>query len=144
MKSSDLMAIKENQMIVELLATGPNDIHVQNENGNCPFDFAVKHRLDDVIDHFVSIRGDLFNRVNNHDLAPIGYAPTEDYANYLIDRYLNPSKPDAEPTIESEESVIAGTPQSNESGKRTSDLNLTAAKSFDPSTIKIKYLDFLF
>ena len=83
----DIIALKENQMIIELLATSPNDVHIQNEKGECPFDFVVKHRMIDIIEHFLSVQGKLFDRENRNGKSPIDYATDVEYRKYLLKKF---------------------------------------------------------
>ena len=78
----DHRAAKQNFMIIELLCTTANDPHLQDEDGTCSFDTAVINEYTDVIEHFVSVNGDLFNRKNKIGKAPIEYA-SEEYAAFL-------------------------------------------------------------
>ncbi|CAF1049635.1 unnamed protein product [Brachionus calyciflorus] len=68
---------KENWIIFEMLATTPNDAHFINNKGMCAFDYAVKNKLTDVIQYFVSLKCDLFKRKNRFGKAPIDYADKE-------------------------------------------------------------------
>lgn len=84
---ADQKQARENFLIIELLSSGGmNDVHCLNDNGECPFDYAVQLQLTNVIEHFMSLQSDLFLRKNRLGKAPIDYSETE-YANFLKKKF---------------------------------------------------------
>lgn len=73
----DSKQAKENFMIIELLATCANDVHLLNDAGFCPFDIAVMYQYTDVIEHFYSVQGDLYERKNKLGKTPIQHADVQ-------------------------------------------------------------------
>ncbi|RNA23136.1 poly(ADP-ribose) glycohydrolase ARH3-like [Brachionus plicatilis] len=68
---------QENWIIFELLATSSSEGHLPNNIGMCALDYAVKSKVNDVVQHFVSLKCDIFKRKNKLGKAPIDYADTE-------------------------------------------------------------------
>ncbi len=75
-------AAKQNFMIIELLCTSVNDVHLCDEDGTCSFDLAVLLQYTDVIEHFITCQGDLSVRKNKKGMVPLDYAENE-YRKFL-------------------------------------------------------------
>ena len=75
--SDDKKAAKQNFMIIELLCTTSNDVHMMDDDATCSFDLAVTNEYTDVIGHFIGCHGDLYERKNKIGRAPIDYAKFE-------------------------------------------------------------------
>jgi hypothetical protein len=78
-------------MIIELLASIPADVYMNNINGMCAYDFAVIGFHTDVIEHFYSIQCDLYSKKNKSSKYPIEYADNE-YKQFLIEKFPPKSK----------------------------------------------------
>jgi ankyrin repeat protein len=85
--SDDKKAAKQNFMIIELLCSGANEAHAEsNGDGGCSFDTAVILEYTDVIEHFISVYADLYERQNKIGRAPIDYAKVE-YRKFLEQKF---------------------------------------------------------
>ena len=78
---------KQNLMIIELLCTTSNDPHLQDDDGTCAYDEAVASEFSEVVAHFVSVNGDMYERKNKHGRTPIEHATTAEYREFLEKKF---------------------------------------------------------
>lgn len=91
--SDDKKAAKQNFMIIELLCTGANEAHADsNSDGTCCFDTAVIEQYTDVIEYFISVYADLYERKNKLGRAPIDFAKTPEYKKFLEQKFTRKDK----------------------------------------------------
>ena len=80
--SDDNKSIKQNFLIIELLSSSANDVHMCGEEGTCALDLAVTFEQTDVIEHFITCRADLSERRNKCGRVALDYAGPE-YKKFL-------------------------------------------------------------
>jgi ankyrin repeat protein len=92
----DTPAAKNNLSIIQILAIDADQIHACNEEGFCPFDYAVMAQLMDVCELFISTDADLYRRKNKLNRTPIEVADKEFnillQENFPMNRSTSPTK----------------------------------------------------